>query len=398
MKLSIGENIRALRRKMDMTQEELADKLCVSLQVVSRWETGATYPPLDVIPAMSNFFGVTADELIGVPKTDDGKAPYDFYKRLNCIGDQEKLVEYLKEGQRDYPRDYDILCDLCWEVKDNRERRQYAEKLLKECNNARLRASVTLAVVGFETDEKELAGFLDRYSTGENMSRAKLMLFRYEYLKDYSKYEPLKQLLSYHWLTNDVFSYLTPNYPQTRSADVSLRGAEIILKIMNVLTDMECKNLITGDGIPDLWIEVRWHFGLRYCCYLSGTGRIEEALSGLEEITDYIERFFSLPEGTVLDFRSFSFPALEGEKLRPYFKKDPFVGEEYLIYEIPIRAKNGEVIDEKCSVNIAPSIDFYPLTIDRGWEWFDPIRNTDRFKACLERLKKFEKTVPFDEG
>ncbi|MBQ7499387.1 MAG: hypothetical protein IJT91_00665, partial [Clostridia bacterium] len=53
---------------------------------------------------------------------------------------------------------------------------------------------------------------------------------------------------------------------------------------------------------------------------------------------------------------------------------------------------------EESLVSFCPNYDFYQLTADCGWKWFDPIRNTERFKACLERLKKFEKTVPFDEG
>ena len=35
----------------------------------------------------------------------------------------------------------------------------------------------------------------------------------------------------------------------------------------------------------------------------------------------------------------------------------------------------------------------FPLTAEHGWEWFDPIRDTDRFKACVERLKKYDKVI-----
>ena len=42
MKLNIGENIRRLRRAADMTQEQLADKLGVAYQSVSRWENGVS--------------------------------------------------------------------------------------------------------------------------------------------------------------------------------------------------------------------------------------------------------------------------------------------------------------------------------------------------------------------
>ena len=43
MKLNIGENIRRLRRAADMTQEQLADKLGVAYQSVSRWENGVSH-------------------------------------------------------------------------------------------------------------------------------------------------------------------------------------------------------------------------------------------------------------------------------------------------------------------------------------------------------------------
>ena len=69
MKLNIGENIRRLRRGMDMTQEQLADKLGVAYQSVSRWENGTTYPDMEFLPALSGIFGVTVDELLGMEES-----------------------------------------------------------------------------------------------------------------------------------------------------------------------------------------------------------------------------------------------------------------------------------------------------------------------------------------
>ena len=51
MKLAIGENIRNFRKKNDLTQEALADRLGVTYQSISRWENGTTYPDLELIPA-----------------------------------------------------------------------------------------------------------------------------------------------------------------------------------------------------------------------------------------------------------------------------------------------------------------------------------------------------------
>ena len=66
MKLNIGENLRKLRREKDLTQEQLAELLGVTFQSVSRWETGATYPDIELLPVMAELFGVSMERLLGV--------------------------------------------------------------------------------------------------------------------------------------------------------------------------------------------------------------------------------------------------------------------------------------------------------------------------------------------
>lgn len=60
----LSEKIIALRKRMNWSQEELAEKLEVSRQSVSKWEVGATIPDLDKILKMSNLFGVSTDYLL----------------------------------------------------------------------------------------------------------------------------------------------------------------------------------------------------------------------------------------------------------------------------------------------------------------------------------------------
>ena len=43
-----------------------------------------------------------------------------------------------------------------------------------------------------------------------------------------------------------------------------------------------------------------------------------------------------------------------------------------------------------------PVWDIYPLEAEHGWEWFDPIREDPRFKACVERMRRF--VVPVTAG
>ena len=59
----IGKNIKAMRESLSMTQDQLAEKLNISYQAVSKWETSQSVPDTMMLPAISEIFGVTIDEL-----------------------------------------------------------------------------------------------------------------------------------------------------------------------------------------------------------------------------------------------------------------------------------------------------------------------------------------------
>ncbi len=71
MKLQMGESIRQLRARDNRTQEELATALGVSCQAVSRWECGGSYPDMEIVPAIANYFGVSIDWLFGYENERD---------------------------------------------------------------------------------------------------------------------------------------------------------------------------------------------------------------------------------------------------------------------------------------------------------------------------------------
>ena len=60
----LAERICMLRRKNGLSQEQLAEKLGVSRQSVSKWESGASTPELEKLLALSDCFGMTLDELV----------------------------------------------------------------------------------------------------------------------------------------------------------------------------------------------------------------------------------------------------------------------------------------------------------------------------------------------
>ena len=62
--MTIAEKIKQLRKDNSMTQEDLAEKLNVSRQTISKWETSVTIPDADNIVAISKLFNITTDELL----------------------------------------------------------------------------------------------------------------------------------------------------------------------------------------------------------------------------------------------------------------------------------------------------------------------------------------------
>jgi transcriptional regulator with XRE-family HTH domain len=69
MNIEIGKKIKALRLQKGMTQEELAVKLSMSSQAISKWENNVTMPDIQMLPNLSVILGVTIDELFAL--TDD---------------------------------------------------------------------------------------------------------------------------------------------------------------------------------------------------------------------------------------------------------------------------------------------------------------------------------------
>ena len=158
--MNIGKTIKELRIKNEMTQNELANMLGVSMQAVSRWETNITFPDITLLPIIANLFHVTTDELLGVNsfKQDECiKQIINESKEFARIGDTLKRIEVLKKGLKDYPNNYILLENLIsalssfyyanYDEKTSqndvlREIIELSEKLLKECNDNMIRNRV----------------------------------------------------------------------------------------------------------------------------------------------------------------------------------------------------------------------------------------------------------------
>ncbi|WP_136194332.1 helix-turn-helix domain-containing protein [Actinomyces procaprae] len=70
MKNSVGRNIAGLRLSRGMTQEQLAKRMGVTPQAVSKWENDLNYPDVATLPALAALLGTSVDALLTVPDSD----------------------------------------------------------------------------------------------------------------------------------------------------------------------------------------------------------------------------------------------------------------------------------------------------------------------------------------
>ena len=117
--MTIGERIKQLRKKNDLTQEKLADYLCVSYQAVSKWECGLSSPDLALIVPLAKLLNVTTDELLGAsPENNDTryaelKEAYDLTFKS---GDISARLNICETAVKEYPGDMDWLNNYAWTI------------------------------------------------------------------------------------------------------------------------------------------------------------------------------------------------------------------------------------------------------------------------------------------
>ncbi len=76
MKNVLGKNIARLRKEKKLTQEALAAQLRVSFQAISKWETGQSYPDIELLPQITNILETNIDALLGHVPGDAQKTIY----------------------------------------------------------------------------------------------------------------------------------------------------------------------------------------------------------------------------------------------------------------------------------------------------------------------------------
>ena len=262
----LGNRLRELRLKNNMSQEYVARMLGVSVQAVSKWETGKSDPEIGSLIPLADLFHVPVDELL-----DREKRRQDWVDRMNRVladPDKDARMQFLKEAVLEFPGDrafrYALACEefrQAWVEKGPEKRQQLL--LLAEEHFASLRR-----------EYPEFTNAVDMYV------RVLTALDRREEAAEQAKASPNRERLLLSVLEGDELA------AQKRKVAA--------MSLMTLLTDLtregspEClkmvESIITGtagqDGrLLDLLLGAYYHQAL-ICCE---RGRTAEAVTWLEK-------------------------------------------------------------------------------------------------------------------
>ena len=138
--MNIGTNIYTLRKEKKITQAQLAEKLGVSEQAVSKWENDQCAPDVSLFPIIAEFFGVSIDRLFGYHTSSYNDDVEAIMKAADDSMNTYKEIEIISEGLKKYPNSPDLKLYLAFSLsivnrmsKDEKEKHAAIEKAIKAC-------------------------------------------------------------------------------------------------------------------------------------------------------------------------------------------------------------------------------------------------------------------------
>ena len=221
--MTIGEKIKELRIKHDLTQEKLADYLFVSYQAVSKWECGLSNPDLTLIAPLTKLFNVTSDELLGITPKEETDVRYkdlkNLYQETWQTGDLKKRYEICKDAVCEYPGDMFFLSQFAWaeamlsfDFEDDKEYIEAQEKAIKlfarvieDCKDSDIRNHSIFGIIqylSFRGRYEEAKKYLELYPNGEYYSKDELMEYCLVGEEKIAHHQKLLDKLIYKILSN----------------------------------------------------------------------------------------------------------------------------------------------------------------------------------------------------
>ena len=136
--MKLSENLKNIRKENNLSQEQLAEKLGVSRQAVSKWESGQSYPEMDKVLLICKLFNYNMDELMNenIKEVEENKQSKNNINILNPLKRKTLLYEISKMNEYQI-RDYNSASELTY-FSDKHKQDQY--KFFKLTKNIYMQA------------------------------------------------------------------------------------------------------------------------------------------------------------------------------------------------------------------------------------------------------------------
>ncbi len=402
MKLNIGPNIRKYRKEKGMTQEQLAEYLGVSSQAVSRWESGTTYPDLELIPVLSNLFGVSIDVLFDLKEHQKEQAAMEALTELAKLSyekepNAEKAIKLIRDIRQNY-----IGCQCFWNFWISVNRRIYRhEAILPEvrltfeaimAGNYHMYKKIN-AIDWFSQieDEEHIESFLNEYATETDMSKKTLLYTRYRALGQTKKADIYRQDILYNHIDQLVGnSKLWLQKEEPYDPMQAKASTEMCIRLLHdfCMCIPDENHPISGNGEMDLWVEPRLWMGMHAAGFAAYSGEHEKAFLILEDTISLLEKTMAIRKADL----SANSPWLADIVWTAEEDYSHFGG-SFLLETDEERCMYIHSREGACYV-IYPSLYYNLLTASADERWytrfcycFDSIRHDPRYIGYVERAK-----------
>ena len=181
--MTLGKRIARLRIQRGISQIELAEQLAVSRQAISKWETDGSVPELEKLIQLSEIFGVTLDDLVGMNEIRNKEKYDEFNLKAGKLASEGKIGEAIatmREALKVFPSDYHFMAELaCYldgygKTKEERQANgeeaiRISERILEYCTDTSIRNDVqanicyTMKRYGDKEKARKMAESLPNY-------------------------------------------------------------------------------------------------------------------------------------------------------------------------------------------------------------------------------------------
>ena len=110
MELKLPENIKKYRKEMELTQEDLAEALGVTVGAVSKWENGNNVPDVLTMMELANFYNISVDELLGYNMSSKNVEDMcETIRKLSYELDFDRALAEAGNALARYPHNFNVL-------------------------------------------------------------------------------------------------------------------------------------------------------------------------------------------------------------------------------------------------------------------------------------------------